>query len=195
MALRAHGRAAREGKDPGGQALAGLAMVGSGVGFLAAMLPLEASGPNHGRAEHAVIGDVRTVVSAQAAYREANQGFYDARLDCLAAPGTCIPAYPRNATPFLDASLASLGAKGGYMRTFVAGVPAGDAAGEGGPELRSRTSVRSFAYVAVPVSPGFEGVRGFCGDSSGALCFTADGQAPGVGRDGRCDLSTCTVLP
>ena len=38
MALLAHGHAAREGKDTVGQALAGLAMIASAVGFLAALV-------------------------------------------------------------------------------------------------------------------------------------------------------------
>jgi hypothetical protein len=34
----------------------------------------------------------------------------------------------------------------------------------------------SFAYVAVPTEPG-SGIRGFCSDSSGVLCFTAKRQS------------------
>ncbi len=52
----------------------------------------------------------------------------------------------------------------------------------------------AFAWVAVPKEPGTSGVRGFCGDSGGVLCFTADGRAPRVRPDGSCDLATCGVL-
>jgi hypothetical protein len=52
----------------------------------------------------------------------------------------------------------------------------------------------SFAYLAVPMKPGESGVRAFCGDSRGLVCFAADGKAPRTARDGQCDLATCTVL-
>jgi hypothetical protein len=34
--------------------------------------------------------------------------------------------------------------------------------------------------VAVPVQQGQSGVRAFCGDASGRLCYTVDGSAPEV---------------
>jgi hypothetical protein len=188
MSVRARGRAAREAKDAAGQQLAGLAMAASALGFLLAMMPLSASSPHPGRSESVVIGDVRTVLSAQAAYQAANGGFFDSRLDCLRAPAGCIPAYPATGPRFLDETLSRLGPKSGYARSFVPGPPA-----EGDPAVVSRSSTGSYAYVAVPTEPGYSGVRGFCGDSSGVLCFTTDGRAPGVAA-GRCDLSTCEVL-
>ena len=36
--------------------------------------------------EAATLGDIRTVISAQAAYQSANGGFYEGGLDCLTAP-------------------------------------------------------------------------------------------------------------
>ena len=51
--------------------------------------------------ESATIGDIRTVISAEAAYQSANSGFYD-RLTCLATPAGCIPGYPATAPTFLD---------------------------------------------------------------------------------------------
>jgi prepilin-type N-terminal cleavage/methylation domain-containing protein len=65
--------------------------------------------------EAAVIGDVRTVISAQAAYASANGGWYEGFMDCLAnftAP--CIPSTPTTAPTFLDSQLAALLPKGGY---------------------------------------------------------------------------------
>jgi hypothetical protein len=188
MAARAHRRAAGEPPDPGGRQLAWLAMAAGGLGFLLGLAPLMARGPHSGRSESAVIGDIRSVISAQAAYEAANGGFFDARLSCLKNPSACIPRYPENSPRFLDGGLAALEPKNGYDRSFVPGPPV-----EGDPAITSPSSTASYAYVAVPTEPGYSGVRGFCGDSSGVLCFTTDGRAPGV-EAGRCDLSTCSVL-
>jgi prepilin-type N-terminal cleavage/methylation domain-containing protein len=45
--------------------------------------------------ESATLGDIRTLISAQAAYQSANSGFYDGDLSCLTQPANgCIPSYP-----------------------------------------------------------------------------------------------------
>jgi hypothetical protein len=124
--------------------------------------------------ESATLGDIRTVISAEAAYTTANEGYYGP-MDCLARPSECVPTY--TGPPFLDATLASGASKSGYERTFHPG-PAAGAGGKG--------SVSAFAYVAVPVKSGQTGVRGFCGDATGRICFTTDGTAPEV-MDGACD--------
>jgi len=160
-----------------------------GVFALLAMVPLSAFGPHPGRSESAVIGDIRTVLSAQAAYRAANGGFFDSRLDCLQSPAGCIPGYPDDGPRFLDGNLTSLEPRNGYQRSFVPGPAA-----EGDPAVVSRSRTESYAYVAVPTDPGYSGVRGFCGDSSGAVCFTTDGVAPRIRPDGTCDPVTCSVL-
>jgi hypothetical protein len=140
--------------------------------------------------EAATLGDIRTMISAQAAYSEGNDGRYEPRLGCLAAPATCLPEYPKDGLPFLDPVLASLEAKAGYRRAFYPGPPAAPRPGTGG---RSRPpGVLSFAYTAVPVA--YEGMRGFCGDATGLICFTRDGREPSVTPEGRCDLSTCKEL-
>jgi hypothetical protein len=188
--VRAHSRAAREPKDSAGQRLAGLAMATSAVGFLLATMPLGASGPHHPeRTEGTVIGDVRTVISAQAAYQGANGGFFDSRLECLRAPGDCIPGRPANSPRLLDDTLSRLEPKNGYDRSFVPGPPA-----DGDPATVSRSSVLSYAYIAVPTRPVSSGVRGFCGDSSGAVCFTNGGVVPRILPGGTCDLADCAVL-
>ena len=72
------------------------------------------------RNESAILGDLRIVISAQAAYAAANAGFYDSRLECLAKPWDCIPGYPRSAPAFLDADLASNDyVRRGYRRMFT----------------------------------------------------------------------------
>ena len=60
--------------------------------------------------ESATIGDIRTVISAQAAYQSANGGFYDERLELLDSSDqrrVCIPNYPTNAPTFLDSQIAT----------------------------------------------------------------------------------------
>ena len=115
--------------------------------------------------ESATLGDIRTVISAEAAYHAANGGFYGP-LPCLSGPDdpNCIPGYPTAAPIFLDSQLASLNAKGGYARAFV-----------GGPPTGLRLDIPCFAYHATPVVPGKTGVRGFAADCSGTICFTNDG--------------------
>ncbi len=140
--------------------------------------------------EAAAIGDIRTMISAQAAYQSANGGYYEGRLACLNVPTDgCIPQYTAAAPTFLDSQLASLTPKSGYTRRFEVAPPATSI----DPSVSSPTSVGSFAYVAVPIQPGQTGVRGFCGDASGIICFTPDGSAPQV-SDGACDLSSCSIL-
>ncbi len=125
--------------------------------------------------ESATLGDIRTLISAQAAYQSANSGFYDGNLSCLTSPSTgCIPSYPTIAPTFLDSQLASQQAKSGYNRLFTfgalfAGVP-----------TASPTSTAVYAYDATPVVIGQTGVRGFAADSSGRICFTNDGSSPGI---------------
>jgi hypothetical protein len=137
------------------------------------------------------IGDTRTVITAQTAYAGANGGFYDGRLQCLSEPSACIPGYAPNAPIFLDAALASLRTKSGYKRFLYAGPPASreDVA----KAKASPTSVQGFAYVAVPAEPGKTGIRAFCGDASGIVCFTPDGTMPTI-EDGRCPVPACTIL-
>jgi type IV pilus assembly protein PilA len=125
--------------------------------------------------ESATIGDIRTVISAQAAYSSTNGGLYEADWACLVAPFTCIPSYPPTSPTFLDSQIAALTAKSGYSRTSVALAPPATL----GPN-QSASSTASYSYLATPVAQGQTGVRGFGGDSSGVLCFTQDGAQPPV---------------
>jgi hypothetical protein len=128
--------------------------------------------------EAATIADIRTLIAAQAAYREANQGFYEGRLDCLAAPAYCIPSYPTNAPTFLDSAIGSQQNRAGYNRSFTPGPGP-----ERVPANASPSSVLAYRYDATPFMIGFMGVRGFAGASDGRICFTTDGSAvpPGPG--------------
>jgi prepilin-type N-terminal cleavage/methylation domain-containing protein len=114
--------------------------------------------------EAATIGDIRTVISAQAAYHAAAGGVYGP-LSCLSAPSVagCIPSYPATSPTFLDSQLAFLNPKSGYIRTFGSNpVPGG---------------VSCYVYGAVPLVVGQTGVRALGGDCSGRICFTNDGTA------------------
>jgi type IV pilus assembly protein PilA len=137
--------------------------------------------------EAAAIGDIRSVISAEAAYSSANGGHFD-RPGCLVRPQGCIPGYPDAAPVFLGQEDPPT--KLGYQREFVPG-PATDnnyvALGNISP-----SSVESFAYIAYPASPGVTGVRSFCGDYSGRMCVYPDGSRPPA-DNGQCALD-CTPL-
>jgi len=141
--------------------------------------------------EAATIGDIRTVISAQAAYQSANAGLYASDMTCLVQPvngATCIPSYPTNGPTFVDSAIAATVAKSGYNRSFVPGpAPAPLPAGAGA----SSTGV--YTYEATPVVAGQTGVRGFGGDSSGVVCYTPSGASPGV-LNFALNMTTCTII-
>jgi prepilin-type N-terminal cleavage/methylation domain-containing protein len=115
--------------------------------------------------ESAAIGDIRTVISAEAAYHSANRGFYGT-LTCLSVPSAagCIPGYPPTAPTFIDSQIAAQTPKSGYSRSMdeTAVVPGG---------------LSCYVYHATPINIGQTGVRGFAGDCGGIVCFTSDGSA------------------
>jgi type II secretory pathway pseudopilin PulG len=126
--------------------------------------------------ESATLGDIRTLISAQAAYASANQGFYDSKLTCLTVPSAapCIPSYTSSMPTFLDSALASQSAKAGYNRVFSSGLIIGT-----NPRA-SPTSTFVYSYDATPVVVGVTGVRGFAGDYSRRVCFTPNGTPVGT---------------
>jgi type IV pilus assembly protein PilA len=141
--------------------------------------------------ESATIGDIRTVISGEAAFQSANGGWYDT-LSCLAINGSgCIPNYPTSAPTFLDSALCSMAGKSGYDRSFQPGPPPNVV----NPAVSSAGSLSAYAYLASPISNGQTGVRGFGGDSSGVLCFTGNGVEPAA-SNGVLPISSnaCQVL-
>jgi hypothetical protein len=137
--------------------------------------------------EAVVLEDIRRVITAQAAYRAANHGFYESNLGCLVSPKGCIPFYPPNAPTFLDSRLATLADDSGYHRSFTVGTS---------PPLIldvSPSSVTSYRYDAWPVMVGHSGVRGFAADASGRICFTPDGAPVSQVAEGKLE-PTCTSL-
>lgn len=129
--------------------------------------------------EYRTVADLREMIRAQRQYSAMNGGLYDIP-DCLSAPAECLPSAGADAPAFLEQSMAEQLRDGliknGYVRHFRLGPPASpeEIAAAGA----SPTSVKSFAYVAVPMTPGESGLLGFCGDSSDRICFTVDGSAP-----------------
>jgi hypothetical protein len=131
------------------------------------------------RNEAAAIADLKTIMSAEAAYQVANAGFYD-KPPCLLMPSSCIPGYPAQAPPFLDEALASLTIKDGYGRAFMASPPVPERGTAASP-----SSVGGYAVILWPAEVGKTGRRAFCGAADGVICFTSDGRMPRL-VDGRC---------
>jgi prepilin-type N-terminal cleavage/methylation domain-containing protein len=149
--------------------------------------------------ESATIGDIRTVISSQAAFQSANGGWYAGSLSCLSNPGNataCIPSYPTTAPTFLDRSIAPVAgaplSKSGYNREFLPGV----APAQLNTNVSGTNSVSGYVYRASPVTQGQTGVRGFGGDASGVLCFSADGSAPNTNANSLLDATAanCNIL-
>lgn len=183
-------KANRSPAEYGGNGMAIAGIVTSGLCLLTVPILAAIAIPSLLRArvaanESAAIGDVRTVISGEAAYASANSGYYDT-LECLGTPTQCIPGYPPTGPTFLDPSLTRVTPKSGYSRRFYPGTP-----GEQSSQV-SPSSIRSFAYVAVPTERNRTGVRGFCGDDTGRICYSSDGSAPPV-ENGQCAPS-CTAL-
>lgn len=109
--------------------------------------------------EAAAIADVRVVLRAERDYAAANSGLYGT-LDCLATPSPCLAGRPHEGPAFLSREVAALGDKQGYTRAFYLG------------NGQAPSRLRAFAYVASPTQPGRTGVRAFCGDATGRICFT-----------------------
>jgi Zn-dependent protease with chaperone function/type II secretory pathway pseudopilin PulG len=112
--------------------------------------------------EASAIGDVRTVISAEAAY-ESRAGSYGT-LECLAAPAQpgCIDGYAAGQASYLEAALADTSLKSGYRRSF--------SRGRAKPTPQSRQGFASFCYAVMPAQPGQTGTRSFAGDQSGRIC-------------------------
>ena len=131
--------------------------------------------------EYAALDDLQQVMKAQRDYTAVN-GFFDARLACLELPAPCIND-PDPDLSFLRPLLAAGLPRRGYTRRLVPGPPV--PADQIAARKASRTSVTTFAVIATPEVPGVTGIRAFCGDDTGAMCYTRDGRAPSV-LNGRC---------
>jgi prepilin-type N-terminal cleavage/methylation domain-containing protein len=124
--------------------------------------------------ESATIGDLRTFISAEAAYHGANAGFYDSNPVCLTNPSGCMATYSSSAPTFIDSQLASLAAKSGYNRAVGSDAGPPSAA----PPGVSPSSTSAVVFVATPATVDRTGVRGFAGDMTGLLCACGTGCPP-----------------
>jgi hypothetical protein len=175
-------KASREPEEYGGKGMAIAGIVLSGVSILVMPLAIGVVAaiaiPSLLRArvsanEAAAIGDVREVIVAEAQYQSANAGYFD-RLECLAAPEPCVPGF--HGPSMISERLVSTAAAKGYRRAFHPGPRA-----EPTPPKASASSLMAFAYVATPAQPGKTGVRTFCGDASGRICYATGAVVPVLG--------------
>ena len=135
--------------------------------------------------EAATIGDIRTVISAEATYQSANGGFY-ANILCLGAPATCLTGPPAYAGPtFLDTNMAvTTATKSGYVRTWTNGAAVAAAL----PTI-GLNSISDYEYDATPLTVNSTGVRAFQGDGAGRICYDPAGVIVGTTSS-----QTCNVL-
>jgi len=137
--------------------------------------------------EAAVQGDIRTIISSQAAYESASQSNgYAPALTCLSTPNLagCIPNYPATAPTFIDASLATAegvgNGKSGFERTYFPGAALG-------------TGVAQYCYLTQPITLNRTGVRSFAGDDSGVIGGT-NGIAACCGATNSVNTAVCPAL-
>jgi type II secretory pathway pseudopilin PulG len=151
-----------------GAGLASMLMMVAIIGIIAAIAIPSLLRARVSANESAAIGDVRTVVSAQAAY-ESGAGSYGL-LECLASPAQpgCIEGYTAAQPRFLDSQLADAPTRSGYRRIFVPG--------PGKPTRLNPHGIATYCYAAVPVQAGQTGVRSFAADQTGRICFDAGGD-------------------
>ena len=140
--------------------------------------------------ESATIGDIRTLISANATYQASTlsrQGYAQA-LTCLSTPSNaaCIPNYAATAPTFLDAVIGGTGAKSGYNRGYFPGVAVPNGNNE----------VDGYCYRATPTTQNRTGVRSFGGDSSGVLAETTPPGAPVdcCGAASQLNLGSCVAM-
>jgi hypothetical protein len=193
-------KASRHPAEYGGQKLA-IAGIAAGVasvlvmpvlaGVMVALQLPRLMKRNVAANERAAIANVRAVMAAEEAYRARNGGFYDT-LTCLAAPDECIESY--QGPGFLAPELAALEPRHGYRYLFTPYLELRVMARRGADAAPAkRVPITAFAYAAVPLAPGRTGVRAFCGDASGRICYTVNGVMPDAER-GTCPVQGCVPL-
>lgn len=134
--------------------------------------------------ESATVSNLRTLIFAQDAYRKV-AGAYAPNVGCLRQPNTCLKDY--HGAALLEEAARTEGLTSGHVSGYLYAWSIVPLSGGEGAER--------YAITATPSQPGDSGVRGFCGDSTGVLCFSRTGEAPPV-RDGFCQIAptTCEVL-
>jgi prepilin-type N-terminal cleavage/methylation domain-containing protein len=132
--------------------------------------------------EAAMVGDTRTVISAEAAYHSSNSAFYGV-ISCLNRPNLCLTMYA--GPTFLDPVLAAApNTKAGYSRVFV-------------PDTTNANGItgacNTYCYQGRPAS-NQGGVRSFGGDSSGAVFATNSSTVNCCNAGGVVDSTLCPAL-
>ena len=134
--------------------------------------------------ESATQGDIRTVISAEAAYEGASGGNgYAGPPTCLSTPANaaCIPGYGATAPTFLDSNLGTTFLnKSGYARSYQ---PSAVGVGVG---------FDSYCYGASPTTLNRTGTRSFGGDASGVLGGSQGSRVCCLG--GVLVVATCPAL-
>jgi len=133
--------------------------------------------------ESAIVGDIRTVISAEATFAGAAGGAYTS-LAMLATPNT--PAPGAGTVPLVDTTIANVALnKGGYQRATSVGANNMNNICTVGP------CVSSVFYGGIPVTVGRTGIKGFGGDTSGQVVFAAAGTT----CDGGAGVNLAACLP
>jgi hypothetical protein len=134
--------------------------------------------------ESAAVSELRTVLTAEAAYASVNGGFFDGP-PCLLEPRKCRPKY--NGDPFLKDFPHQT--RYGYKLLFLPGpeVPAAEVK----KAKASPSSLQRFVVVAWPDALTETGNHSFCAEP-GRVCMSADSMPPVV--NGHC-APGCTPVP
>jgi len=136
--------------------------------------------------ESATIGDVRTVISAEAAFQSSASGYYG-QLTCMSAPSSCVPNYAAAAPTFLDGNLTSATGTGSMKSGYVRSTVTGTAASVG------TSLISTYCYFASPLTANTTGVRSFGGDASGVVGANSSTQTCCI-AGGVLDSTNCPGL-
>jgi type IV pilus assembly protein PilA len=131
--------------------------------------------------ESAVVGDTRTLISAEATFSSAATGF-PAELTCLASPLSCASVV--GTVALIDIEMATQSNKNGYTRNYS--VTADQVSTN--PNLYA-----GFCYGASPITQGRTGIRGFGGAEDGIIWQSTDGTMCCDGN-GAAMSSTCMPI-